>query len=317
MKAIKSSLEKISTHEPHSKEYFGEQRNYWWNEDFLNLMSKRWNLQKKQNVLDVGCGIGHWTRLIQMFLSPNAKIVGVDREEEWIVKATEISQKSCSPTEIYFQRADAKKLPFKDEHFDLVTCQTFLIHVEDPKFILSEMLRVLKPGGLLVAVEPNNLARRLILGTLRLHQSIEETLAVTKFQLICEQGKKSLNLGDNTIGDILPLYFAELGLENICTYLSDKAFTFAPPYSTQMESEFLNQAHEWLQREFWIWSKEETMNYFIAGGGKKNQFKFYWDIAMQSEKNVERLISQQKYGTGGGSVTYLISGKKSKNFKQL
>ena len=44
----------------HSQQYFNETRNSWWNHDFLELMSKRWNLGNVTTMLDVGCSIGHW-----------------------------------------------------------------------------------------------------------------------------------------------------------------------------------------------------------------------------------------------------------------
>ena len=47
----------------HSAEYFGDTRDYWWNADFLELMGKRLSLDRARDVLDVGCGVGHWGRL--------------------------------------------------------------------------------------------------------------------------------------------------------------------------------------------------------------------------------------------------------------
>lgn len=71
----------------HSSEYFGDQRNHWWNADFLELMSKRLNLSKQYKVLDVGCGIGHWGQLIAPFLPSGSTLIGVDKEEKWIREA--------------------------------------------------------------------------------------------------------------------------------------------------------------------------------------------------------------------------------------
>jgi demethylmenaquinone methyltransferase/2-methoxy-6-polyprenyl-1,4-benzoquinol methylase len=55
--------------------------------------------------------------------------------------------------EIEFVFADATKLPFKDEEFDTVTISFGLRNVENTELALSEMLRVLKPGGKLVVCE--------------------------------------------------------------------------------------------------------------------------------------------------------------------
>ena len=36
-------------------------RDFWWNEDFVELLARRVRLADAEAVLDVGCGIGHWT----------------------------------------------------------------------------------------------------------------------------------------------------------------------------------------------------------------------------------------------------------------
>ena len=54
-------------------------------------------------------------------------------------------------------RGDATEIPLPSESFDVVTCQTVLMHLAQPADALREMLRILRPGGLLVCVEPNNL----------------------------------------------------------------------------------------------------------------------------------------------------------------
>jgi len=60
----------------------------------------------------------------------------------------------------------AERLPFADATFDLVTCQTVLMHIADVAVALTEMVRVLAPGGLLLAAEPNNLAGTLVLDSI-------------------------------------------------------------------------------------------------------------------------------------------------------
>lgn len=51
--------------------------------------------------------------------------------------------------------ADAERLPYEDERFDLVVGHAFLHHIPEPRVALGEMRRVLKPGGaLLIAGEP-------------------------------------------------------------------------------------------------------------------------------------------------------------------
>src|ERR1700756_5701438 len=73
----------------HSAEYFGDTRDYWWNADFLALMAKRLAFDRMGDVLDVGCGIGHWSRLLARVLPHDARLQGVDRDPLWVETAGE------------------------------------------------------------------------------------------------------------------------------------------------------------------------------------------------------------------------------------
>ena len=74
-------------HAAHSAEYFGDTRDHWWNLDFLRLMAQRWKLDAVRDVLDVGCGVGHWGMLLAAVLPELARVTGVDREPAWVDEA--------------------------------------------------------------------------------------------------------------------------------------------------------------------------------------------------------------------------------------
>lgn len=139
----------------HSEQYFGDTRDFWWHVDFLALMARRWRLDEVHAMLDVGCGLGHWGRLLRPLLAPDARVWGIDPEPEWVTQAAE---RADQPGAYTYGTASADALPFPDDTFDMVTCQTVLIHVPDLAAALREMHRVLRPGGLLAVAEPNNLA---------------------------------------------------------------------------------------------------------------------------------------------------------------
>lgn len=95
-----------------------------------------------KTILEVGCGRGGGLSYINRYLSPN-KVTGVDINK----KAIEFCNKNYKENNNTFLQANAQKLPFKDNSFDVV------INVESshryPQFdlFIKEVYRVLKPGG--------------------------------------------------------------------------------------------------------------------------------------------------------------------------
>lgn len=95
-------------------------------------------------VLDLGCGNGVSTSRLKAKFA-----VGVDLSVKELVKS-----KKKYPAS-HFVVADARKLPFKNNAFDLVVAINMLHHVDNPQTVLKECFRVLKSGGRLLTVDPN------------------------------------------------------------------------------------------------------------------------------------------------------------------
>jgi ubiquinone/menaquinone biosynthesis C-methylase UbiE len=94
---------------------------------------------KERELLELGCGTGHWT---VFFNSLGFKITAIDQSETMIQIA-----KSKNIPNASFIKADAAALPFPDNSFNIVTTVTMLEFVEDIDKILDEIERVLKHGG--------------------------------------------------------------------------------------------------------------------------------------------------------------------------
>lgn len=295
---------------PHSADHFGEQRNFWWNKDFVELMAKRWHLSNVRKVLDVGCGIGHWGQMLSQVLPKNAQIFGIDREQEWV----ESAQARVKGHEDRFQYSHGlvEAIPFADETFDMVTCQTVLIHVGDIGAVLKEMYRVLKPSGLLVVAEPNNCASELIFDSISVNDPVDDIVSAIHFQLTCERGKASMGLGFESAGDTIPAYFKKLALNDIQVYLSDKTTPFIPPYDDDEQQIWIKQTREWVDEDILLWGKAETKRYFLAGGGAVADFEPRWKFLQQRWRRCLKAIDNKTYATAGANVLYLISGRKSK-----
>ena len=95
---------------------------------------------KGTRLLDVCTGPGI---LAGAALERGAQVVGLD----FSGKLIEIAKRNVPGAE--FQQGDAQALPFEAESFDAVVCGYGVIHVPEPQKALSEMHRVLKPGGYL------------------------------------------------------------------------------------------------------------------------------------------------------------------------
>ena len=209
-----------------------------------------------------------------------------------------------------YQVSVAEKLPFADASFDLVTCQTLLIHTPDPGAVIDEMIRVARPGGVILAAEPNNVASALILDSLHFHDPVDDILARVRLQLICERGKAALGEGNNSIGDLVPGLFAERGLIDVCIYLNDKTNAFLPPYDSLEQRAVLEESADFKDRDFWIWSRQDTQRYFLAGGGREDEFETLWSVAIGGGDKVDKAIAARTYASAGASVGYLVAGRK-------
>lgn len=91
--------------------------------------------------LDVGCGEGRFCRMLR---ERGAEIVGIDPTEALLRAAQERDPQGD------YRLSYAENLPFENASFDLVISYLTLIDIEDFRGAISEMARVLRPGGKLV-----------------------------------------------------------------------------------------------------------------------------------------------------------------------
>ena len=305
-------VNEFRTLDSHSAEYFGDTRDYWWNLDFLELIGKRLSLDRVQNVLDVGSGVGHWGQLLARVIPNSAHVQGVDRDPKWVEKAATRAAANGLADSFSYQVAVAEKLPFADASFDLVTCQTILIHMPDPGAVVDEMVRVARPGGLILAAEPNNVARALMFDSVSFHDPVDTILARARLQLICERGKAALGEGNNSIGDLVPSLFAERALVDVRVYVNDKADILLPPYDSPAQRATLEERADFKHRGFLSgWSRDDTRRYFLAGGGHEGEFEALYLVAIDGSDKIDKAIADRTYaGREGAGIGYLIAGRK-------
>ena len=293
----------------HSANFMNAYRDHWWNQSFLEDMADRLHLNQQKSMLDVGCGQCHWTKLLFPFLSENPQIRAVDNDPLWVDQQDKASSYFGQyGVDFQMQQADALHLPFESESFDVVTCQTLLIHVEYPEQVITEMKRVLKPGGILLCAEPNNRVQHLVRTSMTENTPIDEVLDHIRYALIYEEGKKVLGQGDNSLGDLLPGLIAKAEIEDIEVRLSDKAIAMYPPYDRKDQMATLKQ---WAAGDHISASGTDERDYFQTMGP---EFLDFYEA--YHRKYVDRLgklldaLENGEYHSGGGSLMYVVSGRK-------
>jgi SAM-dependent methyltransferase len=297
----------------HSEEYFGPYRDFWWNRDFLELMARRWQLDRYQSLLDVGCGQCHWSRLLTPYLATPANITAIDSDPKW-AKGSEALAKDFATLDatLELRQGEAHRLPFADASFDVVTCQTVLIHVRDPIAALREMVRVVKPGGAVICVEPCNLASTTFVSAPTEDISIDERCDDYRYLLLCEKGKIAAGEGDSSLGSKLAHLFHLVGLDNVQSYLSDKAHPLLPPYEGEESSVCIAEIVDGLGNERTKLSHQQDDRWIAAlkDTGAKDFVEQYRRHNAHYVKTLPAMIKSGTFWDSGAAVMYLVSATK-------
>lgn len=99
-------------------------------------------------LLDVGTG----TALIPILFCQRTgfgSVVAIDLATEMLRLAARHISDSGLTDRVRIERVDAKSMPYDDGQFDAVMSNSIVHHIPEPSLVFGEMLRVLKPGGLL------------------------------------------------------------------------------------------------------------------------------------------------------------------------
>lgn len=103
---------------------------------------------KNKVVLEVGCGAGYGAEILSWKAK---KVYAIDNNKN----AIRDCKKNYQQNNLVFKLGDMIKLDFPSNHFDLITAFEVLEHIEDYQKAISEFLRVLKPGGIIILSTPN------------------------------------------------------------------------------------------------------------------------------------------------------------------
>lgn len=206
---------------------------HFWNADYLErVVLPILEPPEGADVLDVGSGYGGLTLPLAR-ARPDLQITGLDAEAKAVTEAAGLAR-DYGALSVRFVKGDANALPFADSSFDLVCCQTLLTHVPEPERVLAEMVRVLKPGGCLFAVEYHHLGAFSAFDDANT-EDVEGRLERFRFAQLYIEGKKRLGRGDDTFGVRVPFVVQDMGLEVLDVRKNDRAWHAFPPYRKENE----------------------------------------------------------------------------------
>ncbi|HSC28645.1 MAG TPA: methyltransferase domain-containing protein [Vicinamibacterales bacterium] len=132
-------------------------REQWWNDAFTSFLVNTLQPRAGMRILDVGCGTGLAEVSLSRHRLPQVDLVGVDLVVGRVHEANEAAR--GANLRAGFAAADACHLPFGEAVFDSTYCVAVLQHIKEIPRAVAELARVTRPGGRVVAVEPDNAAR--------------------------------------------------------------------------------------------------------------------------------------------------------------
>jgi SAM-dependent methyltransferase len=128
--------------------------------ELLNEASLReLNLRGSERILDVGSGIGQFTRAMARAAGDSPQVVGIERDPDQLAEAIRQAQQAGEANLVDLRQGDALALPLGDDEwgtFDLAHTRFLLEHVTDPLGVVRGMVAAVRPGGRIVLADDDH-----------------------------------------------------------------------------------------------------------------------------------------------------------------
>jgi arsenite methyltransferase len=99
-----------------------------------------------KRVLDLGSGAGTDSLIASQMVGPTGRVTGIDMTPEMLATARAAAAEMGAEN-VTFVEAEAERLPFPDESFDVVVSNGVIDLIPDKDAVFAELFRVLEPGG--------------------------------------------------------------------------------------------------------------------------------------------------------------------------
>jgi ubiquinone/menaquinone biosynthesis C-methylase UbiE len=156
-----------------------------------------------QSVIDLGCGPRGILDLLAERVAPAGRVVGLDADPAHTAMAAEFAARQGLGG-VETMTADAARTGLASGSFDLVHARTLLVNLPDPAQVVTEMVRLTRPGGWVAAMEPDTEYARCYPP----HQAFDRLREI--FTAVFRR-----NGADPWIGRRVPELFRQAGLEEV------------------------------------------------------------------------------------------------------
>ena len=248
-----------------------------WNADQLALITTRLALRPGLRLADVGSGYGFFGRCFLPAVLPGGRLDGFELDPRLVAEANRRAREDGLADVVRYVEADAMALPAADASYDVTMCHTLLMHLPDPGLALDEMVRITRPGGLVVAAEPDALAgvlldRWAVLDEPDGDDTLEDaTVALEVFTCVL-RGQRSRGAGDARVGSRLPALMHRAGLEGVEVWMDDRVHVLQPPYDAGDQPEIYGWWRPHMARgDARAWWDHFRADY-LAGGGDPDRY---------------------------------------------
>ncbi len=277
--------------------------------EYIAILLRAMNLRPGQRVVDVGCGSGPYARFIAQEVGRNGRVIGIDLDLGLLSSGRERAIAEGRDSAVDFVGGDALHLPLTNDVVDIVLCNTLLWVLPKPEQAIREMVRVVKPGGLVCASDVDGSL------WLRYDEDPQYLALAEKAHQAFMVGVRKIYGSDFQIGRRLPALFRRSGLIDLRAY--PRLFV---NLACDLRGRSLDEALEDYEWRLALMSRndqtaidrwERTKRVQMAGGMSEAECEAYRCLQRQrleeSRTDPQRVLTDVSLATWGGLI---VTGRK-------